>query len=66
MRDPLLHLDFASDFDELCAVSDQTKSVGEEIAPQLRRATLLQDLAQHRRIPNSQLRYLIGDFNDIP
>lgn len=66
MRDPILHLDFPSDFDELCAVADQCQSVGiDHLAEDLRRVTHVQSrMALAGHLPPSTLRSL-GDFNDL-
>lgn len=64
MRDPILHLDFPSDFDELCAVADQTQSVDiDDLGPGLARVT-----AGQQRVYRGQpvdLHFFLGDFNDI-
>jgi hypothetical protein len=65
MRDPLLHIPFASDFDELCGVADQTRSVDIDILDvELRIVTRIQSLAQQGRLAPSHLRNL-GNFEDL-
>lgn len=66
MRDPLLHLTFHSDFDELCSIKDQLQSVDiDDIAEDLRRVARVQEQAQRGSLSLSVLRSNLGDFNDF-
>ena len=65
MREPLIHLEFASDFDELCLIADQTQSVDIDLLEGgLAVAVSLQEKAARGKLRAHHL-HALGDFDDI-
>jgi hypothetical protein len=65
VRDPLLHLEVASDFDELCAIEEQTRGVDVNIEFDLMVVARLSRRARTVRNWNEDLSRSLGNFGDL-